>query len=229
MPCAASLPKRRLEPLVDFLFTEAAERGGSFSCGNPPPGSAQRGSLKPSTVVPPHPLMMDSTVPGAMERVALGRMAPGQAAAAGARRTGAPRFPWRSPRAGPGAGAGQERWPWLPANPSTPGPVLFPFGKGLLLHRHRRETLPQQLPALLPAEGGCGEDKPQMGGGEQPPAPRHREACTDLRDNVSCLFTGVWSQPGRLQRPAPSGLVFQCRECPGGHRLSRETVGAARG
>jgi len=31
MPCGSSLPKRRSEPLVDFLFTEAAERAGSLS------------------------------------------------------------------------------------------------------------------------------------------------------------------------------------------------------
>lgn len=51
MPRAASLPKRRSELLVDFLFTEAAEGAGSFSCGNPQ-GPVQQGSLKPSTEPP---------------------------------------------------------------------------------------------------------------------------------------------------------------------------------
>lgn len=92
---------------------------------------------------------MYSTVPGAVERVALGRLAPGQDEAG---RTRALPFPG-SPRTELGAGAGQEQWPWPSASPLTPGLALFPFGKGLLLHRHSRETLPQQLPAPLPTRG----------------------------------------------------------------------------
>lgn len=79
MPCAASLPKRRSELLVDFLFTEAVEWAGIFSCRSPQ-GPVQQDRLKPSTEPPQ---LMYSTVPGAVERVALSRLAPGQMRLAG--------------------------------------------------------------------------------------------------------------------------------------------------
>lgn len=233
MPCAASLPKRRSEPLVDFLFTEVAERGGSLSCGNPP-SPAQQGSLKPSTFHPQRRCTAQCQGQWS-ESPSAGRL-PAKLRPLGPTGLGPPAFPGFL-RAGPGAGAGRERWPWLPASPSTPGPVLFPFGKGLLLHRHRRETLPQQLLAPLPAWGRGGAAGKMnlrgkgMGKGMrpcrrvQPRAPRRREARTDLGDNVSCLLTG-WSRPGRLQRLASCS---KHRECPGGHRTSRTTMGAARG
>lgn len=88
----------------------------------------------------------------------------------------------------PGAEAGRERWPWPPASPSMPGLVLFPFSKGALLHHHRREMLPQQLPALLPAGGTVGRTNPGANEQvamrphceEQPYTLRFKEARTKL-------------------------------------------------
>lgn len=57
-----------------------------------------------------------------------------------------------SPRAGPSGRGG----PGPPPAPRRLAPALFPFAKALLL-RHRRETLPQQLPA--PQGGGCWKER----------------------------------------------------------------------
>lgn len=159
----------------------------------------------------------------AMQRVALSRLVPSQAATTGTQWIRAPRFPKLTVRRA-GAGASREWWPWPPASPLMPGLLLFPFGKGLLLHCHHWEKLPQQLPALLPDRGAAG--KRTLGGkgwvvmrpqhGEQPCAPRHSQACASTGDNVSCLFTG-WSRPGWLQCLAPCGLMLQCWECPRGY------------
>lgn len=154
---------------------------------------------------------MYSTVLGAVERVALGRLASGQDEAG---RTRALPFPG-SPHTGLGAGAGQEQWPWPSASLLTPGLALFPFGKGLLLHHYSQEMLPQQLSAPLPTRGVQRRQTPEyqgMGGNKTSlwgVAP-----CTNPGDSGSCLFTGC-SRTGWLQCLDTCTLMLQHWECPG--------------
>lgn len=162
----------------------------------------QQGSLKPSAEPPQ---LMYSTVLGAVERVALGRLAPGQDEAG---RTRALPFPG-SPRTGLGAGAGQEQWPWPSASLLTPGLALFPFGKGLLLHRHSEEMLPQQLSALLPTRRMRGRQTPEYQGmGGSNTSPWGAAPCINPGERGSCLFTGC-SRTGWLQCLDTSSLMLQ--------------------
>lgn len=67
--------------------------------------------------------------------------------------------PQPPPRSFPGslrAGPSGRGGPGPPPAPRRLAPALFPFAKALLL-RHRRETLPQQLPA--PQGGGCWKER----------------------------------------------------------------------
>lgn len=232
MPCVALLPKRRLELLVDFLFTEAAEQAGSLSCRNPPRLCAV-GQPEAEHGPPQDDIQNSDRGNGASH--------PWQAGARpscshqGSRDQGP--LLSQAPRV-----QGQELGP---AGSGGPGPPPAPrrlasrsfhlvkascsiatAGKRCLSSSRPCSPLGELRERQTLGTKGRVAVRPHRR--EQPHAPRLREACTNPGDNVSCLFTG-WSRPGWLQHLAPSSHMLQCWERTRGRWPSRGTVGAVRG
>lgn len=162
---------------------------GASPAGTPPRACATgQPEAKHSSPPPPGPqLMRTAQCQGQWSESPPAGWDPAKLWLLGPSGPGPPTFPG-SPCAGLGAGAGWEQWPWPPASPSMPGLVLFPFGKGLLLHRHHWETLPQQHPAPLPAGrgGGCRKDKPPgaKGRGGDETSPWGAAPCTKTQGGM---------------------------------------------
>lgn len=196
---------------------------GASPAGTPPracaTGQPEAKHCSPPALRPPADA--HSTVPGAMERVAPVGLGPGQGCGCwGPADRGPPLS--QAPRAqGWELGLAGSGGPGRPPAPRCLASCSFHLVKASCsIATTGKRCLSSTRPRSLRRGGCCRKDKPRGAKGrvamrphrgEQPRAPRRREACTNPGDNVSCLFTG-WSRPGWLQCQVPSGLVLQRRE-----------------